>query len=103
MRCLSLALIFCFAATAVARELLQVQLLHRHGDRTPLTELPAQPVDWEATLGVGLGMLTGYGARQAQAVSDFSKFPINEQLIICDSKKMLLKFAARTLAERTVH
>eukprot|EP00299_Pterocystis_sp_00344_P007374 c2361_g1_i1.p1 GENE.c2361_g1_i1~~c2361_g1_i1.p1 ORF type:complete len:453 (+),score=94.59 c2361_g1_i1:36-1394(+) len=60
--------LFClsFFVCIDGRELKQVQLLHRHGDRTSMKLIPNDPVDWEEVVGVGPEYLTPLGAKQAK-------------------------------------
>jgi lysosomal acid phosphatase/prostatic aicd phosphatase len=55
-------ILFCFAAA----EIVQVQFVTRHCDRTPLTNavIPNDKVNWQELLNIGPGQLTGLGMQQ---------------------------------------
>jgi hypothetical protein len=67
----------------MGREIKQVQFIHRHGDRTPLYEIPYDPIDWVKQLGVDMGELTGTGMNQTYELGLFlhEKYVLNHSLV----------------------
>lgn len=57
----------------VLSRVVQVHVLHRHGDRTPLTpnSLPNDHVNWYNLLGLAGGQLTGRGMNQALSLGQY--------------------------------
>jgi len=63
----ALAVALCVVVPVLANsKLVQVQVLHRHGDRAPIGQGPPKyPIDWVTAIGVQPSQLTGTGTTQA--------------------------------------
>ena len=66
-------LLLSLEAPLATAHVVQVHVLHRHGDRTPLAPntIPTDHVDWNGLLGLSAGQLTGRGMNQAYALGQY--------------------------------